>query len=196
MQHLDFGVIGDVGYGKTAMVTRMTSNYFVEKCDSTNTINLDSLLFSSILVQIRFWDCSGNKSTFPMCLSRLQKCDVIIIVFSNWENTLNWLNLVNNQLKNLNAQICLVITKIDVQDNVKRQMSKEFALQYNLMYFETSAKLNYGLERMIWNLTNLQLEKVNQRMLKLELEQDELHDVYLRDNVEFRPIICPRCILL
>ena len=45
-------------------ILRITSKYFEERYNPTNTLDLDSLLLSSILIQIRFWDCSGKMESF------------------------------------------------------------------------------------------------------------------------------------
>lgn len=159
---LRFIVIGDTKVGKTSICSRMSNSSYTDNVAPTIGIDFTTTVIKSDsgkLVKCQFWDTAGCERFRSITKSYYNNIVAAIIVYdtSNKESFLaltSWLKTLNeNRNTDEKIKILLLGNKTDVKP---RQVSfgeaNVFAKSNNLLYFETSAKLNLGVRDSLKNL--------------------------------------------
>lgn len=157
-------LLGDASVGKTSMVGRFVTNQFNEAVETTvgaafSTQSVTSDAGKSIRYEI--WDTAGQerfKSLAPMYY-RNASCAVVVFdltsetSFNRAKEWVKQLSLSNNP----DIVIALAGNKADVpasQRQVKPEAVKQFVLDENLIYLETSAKTGANVQKLFELIAN------------------------------------------
>lgn len=155
-------ILGDSSVGKTCFLLRYSEDTFVE--NHISTIGLDYRLkminlSDNKVVKMQIWDTAGQDRFRAITKNYYKGAHGIILMFDvtsnlSFNNIKNWLVQINENTSD-KIQIVLVGNKIDAPNRrvISKEDGEKLAREYNLKYFETSAKENVNIQETFSYLT-------------------------------------------
>ena len=156
-------LLGDVSVGKTSIASRYCKNSFNEH--HINTIGgayqqQKVVLNNGAMVKLHIWDTSGQERFRAMTNLYYRDAQVAILTYDiTNEGSFNsiefWINELKFKVENENMLLCLVGNKCDVNSNERKVTTtkgKNFAVEHNMIFFETSAKTGEGINESVFFL--------------------------------------------
>jgi len=123
-------------------------------------------------VDLNIWDTAGQERFHTLGPIYYRNSHGAILVYditdaNSFERVQNWVKELRKMLGN-DVVLVIVGNKIDLERNrvVQKQKAEEFSVSVGAKHFETSAKLNQGINEMFSELTKF--------IIKKEQENDEL----------------------
>ena len=183
------GLLGDSTVGKTSICLTYKGIEFKE--NTLFTIGTDK--FDKIIkvengkeIKLVIWDTAGQERFRSIALSAIKSVNGIILVAdltkkSSFINIKMWLEDIQNNFNN--PSLVLFGNKADLTE--KRQVSSEEAKKYaeenGLIYFETSAKTNQGINEGFAYIANQAYKKAEQKLKSgnsknFEIGKDEIKE--------------------
>jgi Ras-related protein Rab-1A len=156
-------LVGDSGVGKTSLFSRYTDDIFTESFISTIGIDfkMKTITVKNKKVRLQIWDTAGQERFRTIVQSYYRGAQSIIIVFDitdikSFENVKCWLSEINKYvLDEQFAQILLVGNKNDLATRaVSYELAKQFAIENQMKYIETSAKSSSNVEKAFLDWAN------------------------------------------
>ena len=158
-------ILGDVSVGKTSIASRYCKNSFNEH--HINTIGgayqqQKVLLGNGSMVKLHIWDTSGQERFRAMTNLYYKDAQVAILIYdikneSSFSSIGFWIRELKYKVENENMILCLVGNKCDVNSNERKVMTtegKKFAIDNNMLFFETSAKTGEGVRDLFFTIAN------------------------------------------
>lgn len=159
-------LLGEGSVGKTSLVTRYIKNTFNERHVTTIQASFLSkrLNIEGQRVTLNIWDTAGQERFHALGPIYYRDSNGALLVYDITDN--NSFVKVKNWVKELRSQLGTTVTlaivgnKIDLERS--RAVSKEEALAYaqsvGAKHYNTSAKLNQGLDELFLDLSRRMLE--------------------------------------
>ena len=154
-------VLGDTSVGKSCLLLRFCDNSFQEA--HLTTIGLDFRLKTINLsdnrkVKIQIWDTAGEDRFRSITRNYYKGAKGILLIFDvtdkdTFEHVRDWIERIHEESPE-GITICLVGNKIDRNEErvISNEEGKKIAEEFNISYFETSAKSNIGVEEVFTHL--------------------------------------------
>ena len=182
-------LLGDSTVGKTSICLTYKGIEFKE--NTLFTIGTDK--FDKIIkvengkeIKLVIWDTAGQERFRSIALSAIKSVNGIILVAdltkkASFINIKMWLEEIQNNFNN--PSLVLFGNKADLTE--KRQVSSEEAKKYaednKLVYFETSAKTNQGINEGFAYIANQAYKKAEQKLnsgkgKNIEIGKDEIKE--------------------
>jgi len=147
-------VVGESGVGKSSLLVRFSENKYYE---TRETIGIDiktkKIIIDNICVKMEIWDTAGQERFKSISKSYFNKAEAVLFVF-DLSNLDSFLQLFDRWIKNRNIDFdnhkfhVLIGTKSDLKNRqVSYEYAKKMADQFNLTYFEVSAKEDNGVDK-------------------------------------------------
>ena len=155
-------LLGDSSVGKTCFLLRYSDDTFVD--NHISTIGLDYRLkmvnlSNQKIIKMQIWDTAGQDRFRAITKNYYRGAHGIILIFDvtsavSFSNIKNWLLQIKENTSD-KIHIALVGNKIDDFSNrtVFKEDAEKLAKEYNLNYFETSAKENINIQETFSYLT-------------------------------------------
>ena len=172
-------LLGDSTVGKTCFLLRYCDKTFQEA--HLSTIGLDYRLKTMTLqngknIKLQIWDTAGQDRFRAITKNYYKGANGIILIYDitnlqSYENVKNWIAQIREQA-NPNVVIYLAGNKIDVVEElrmVKTEDGQKIADEFNLPFYETSAKSGINVNKIFDDL----VEKVDEIYSKLEVPKSE-----------------------
>ena len=149
-------LLGDSKVGKTCFLMRYTDNTFQEM--HMSTIGLDYRLKSMKLssgknVKVQIWDTAGQDRFRAITKNYYKGAHGIILIYDvtnqlSFDNVSNWINQIKEEASD-KVTIFLVGNKIDDVENrkIQTESGKNLAENFQLQFYETSAKTGENVEK-------------------------------------------------
>ena len=149
-------LLGDSKVGKTCFLMRYTDNTFQEM--HMSTIGLDYRLKSMTLksgknVKVQIWDTAGQDRFRAITKNYYKGAHGIILIYDvtnqlSFDNVSNWINQIKEEASD-KVTIFLVGNKIDDVENrkIQTESGKNLAENFQLQFYETSAKTGENVEK-------------------------------------------------
>ena len=149
-------LLGDSTVGKTCFLMRYTDNTFQEI--HMSTIGLDYRLKTMTLnsgkqVKVQIWDTAGQDRFRAITKNYYKGAHGIILIYDvtnqqTFENVTNWINQIKEEASD-KVTIFLVGNKIDDVENrkIQTESGKNLAENFQLQFYETSAKTGENVEK-------------------------------------------------
>lgn len=164
-------VIGDSSVGKTSLVNMFTKSHFSPSVETTigfdvicHTINVDD---SEIILEI--WDTAGQEFFLSMTKSFYKNACGAIVTYdtTNLESFSKIHKWIEELYSVTDAEILLVGTKIDMVNDIQvtSDIITEFAKNNDFMFVETSAKINYNINKCFYDLVYKILNNIDSKLL-------------------------------
>ena len=166
IKRLQVITLGDHTVGKTSILRRFHDGTFT--FSTYPTVGIDfvkkDIKVGKEKVSVKIWDTAGQERFHTITHSFYKQCQGVLLVFDvgskkTFDNIHKWMN---NLKKHADTSIVkyLIGNKVDVD---KREVSLEEAMKvakdYDMCYFETSAKLNKNITEAITSLTQAIYDK-------------------------------------
>lgn len=152
-QPLKVLLVGGSSVGKTCILRRFVEGEFPNKCKATLGLDfkIKSLEVNNQIVKMQLWDTSGQERFRSMTQAYYRGASGIMLVYDvTEENTLttlpDWLGDIANYAPE-DVEVVILGNKSDVGDErvISKEAGEEFAREYGLNYFETSAVDNLNI---------------------------------------------------
>ena len=170
--NLTFKIItlGNPGVGKTSIIQRYLGNSFDD-----NSMSTVGILFSYKVVKLdnnesinlKLIDTGGQEKYRSMSKSYFRNTDGVLFVFSlnnseSFKEITEWIKMFNdnNNGKN-NIPRYLVGNKCDLQKEIEQDKIDAIAKEYDLKYYETSAKTNVEIDKLFEDISNILYQDSN-----------------------------------
>ena len=176
--------LGDPGVGKTSIIRRYSDDEFEENYCSTIGIDVKTKLLEidEQKIRLQIWDTAGQDKFRTISKTYYRGARGIALVFAcNDEKSLNSLKSWMKQIEAYSDDSTVKILIGNKTDTWKRVISNEqgkwVAEEYNIQYFETSAKTGENIDIAFFFLA--------QEMLKRQLDKniiipmDERNGLYI-----------------
>lgn len=172
-------IVGDTCVGKSCLLLRFTSDQFSHVHDLTIGVEFGARVIQVEDKQVKLscWDTAGQESFRSITRSYYRGAAGALLVYDitrreTFEHVLSWLEDARAH-SSTDMAVILVGNKADLEH--RRQVSKEegetFAKEHDLMFIETSAKDNTGVEEAFSKTAASIYEKVKAGALDLTSEQ-------------------------
>jgi len=145
---LKYVLIGDSYVGKSSIVYRYMRNGFNQDITPTICVEFGSKIvnYGDTKYKIHVWDTAGQESFNSITKSYYRNTCVAFIVFSfdneeSFKNVDKWISDLKEFTNNENLIIYLVGNKSELK-------TKYFYNDFNIRYFEVSAKNNIGIDEL------------------------------------------------
>ena len=172
-------LLGDSSVGKTCFLLRYCDKTFQEA--HLSTIGLDYRLKSMLLqngknIKLQIWDTAGQDRFRAITKNYYKGAHGIILIYDvtnlqTFENVKIWVNQIREEA-NPHVLIYLAGNKIDVDEKnkvVKTEEGKKIAEEFNLPFYETSAKNGVNVNKVFEDI----VEKIDEVYSKLEVPKGD-----------------------
>ena len=146
-------LVGDMGVGKTSLISQYIKNIFPENPLPTIAIEFTTKIIqlnTGTKIKLQIWDTTGQEKYKSITSHHYRKALGALLVYdvtrhSSFENCVKWLSELKN-FTDKDCVICLVGNKIDLVEKTKNKREvlqsegESFAKRNNAMFFEVSAK--------------------------------------------------------
>ncbi len=155
--------LGDHMVGKTSILRRFQGNEFI--FTTYTTIGIDFVTKDVAIgdgknkVSVKIWDTAGQDRFHTITHSFYKQCQGVLLVFDvgskkSFENIHKWMNNIQNHADKGIIKY-LVGNKIDNPNReVTAAEAQQVATEYDMKYYETSARLNIQINECINALAN------------------------------------------
>ena len=154
-------LLGDSTVGKTCFLLRYTDDTFLDL--HMATIGLDYRLKTMILddqriVKVQLWDTAGQDKFRAITRNYYKGARGIILIYDitnikSYDNIKKWINEIKEEIS---EQVTIVLIGNKIDNEGERKISKEqgekLANDYNVAFFETSAKTGQGINESVFYL--------------------------------------------
>ena len=170
-------LLGDSAVGKSCLLLRYCENSFQES--HLTTIGLDFRLKTVNLedkrkIKVQIWDTAGEDRFRAITRNYYRGANGIILMYDvtdqkSFEHIRDWVEKIKEDAVE-EIIIYLVGNKIDLNNKriITNEEGKKLAAEYNIKYYETSAKNSIGVEEvflsLIKEMDDLFLEKNNKEV--------------------------------
>ena len=161
-------LLGDSTVGKTCFLLRYTDDTFLDL--HMATIGLDYRLKTMILddhkiVKVQLWDTAGQDKFRAITRNYYKGARGIILIYDvtnvkSYENIKKWINEIKEEIAE-KVTIVLIGNKIDneAERKISKEQGEKLASDYNVQFFEASAKTGKGVNESVFYLVQKIVEK-------------------------------------
>uniref|UniRef100_A0A0B7BKP7 EF-hand domain-containing protein n=1 Tax=Arion vulgaris TaxID=1028688 RepID=A0A0B7BKP7_9EUPU len=167
--------VGDSGVGKSSFIHRFCHQEF--KPNFSTTIGVDfqikTLDVKDSTVILQLWDTAGQERFRSMTKAYFRKADGIIVMYdvaveSTFTSVRNWMNSVQEHVEP-GTVIMLLGNKLDIsEDDAKRPVKQKdglvLAVEWDMLFYETSAKSGTKITESMEALASLLQEKEDKKI--------------------------------
>eukprot|EP01084_Bolivina_argentea_P200596 343016_1 len=148
-------LVGDTGVGKTCVLMSFTSEEYDPDTRSTIGVDLKVKIVHvrGKKIKLTIWDTAGQERFRKLTSAYYHGVQGVVLVYDitrkeTFDNILEWLKEVDIFSTNENVIKIVVGNKIDLDKarKISRNEASGFARQYNMLFFETSAKTKFGIQ--------------------------------------------------
>jgi len=155
-----FLIIGESGVGKTCLLLQFTEGSFTP--NHLTTIGIDFKIKIINLeekhIKLQIWDTAGQERFRTITKTYYKGAHGIMLTYdvtdeNSFKNIRNWVKQIE---QNANNNVCkiLVGNKCDREDRkISYEEGAKLASEFNMHFFETSAKSNYNVNEAFTYLT-------------------------------------------
>ena len=173
-------IIGNSNVGKTSILYKYSSKLLNE--NYVPTVGLDFCTrdenIDNKTIRIKIWDTAGQERYRSLVKCFFHKSQGIILVFDvtnrkSFEDLKIWLDFINSEFydKVYKTPIIILGNKIDLPKRViSKDKANDFSREYNLHYYETSARSGEGIETAIKDLVKKIISKGGNKIGKYNLK--------------------------
>lgn len=147
-------LLGDAGVGKTSLMWRFSDDVFNHTYISTIGIDfkLRTIEVLGQKVRLQVWDTAGQERFHAISVSYYRTAAGIMLVYDitrrrSFENIAKWLRKIDEHAKEDVIKL-LIGNKCDMEHPraVMREEGEKLADEYDMAFFETSAKENESID--------------------------------------------------
>jgi len=181
-------VLGDQFSGKSSILRRYKDNKFI--LNNSATIGVDfissSINHNNNEYTLHIWDTSGQEKFNSIITSYYRNIAVAIIVFDltnlkSFYNLKKWLTNIEYYC-NKDVLIKLIGNKCDETKSVSQRDINLLCRDYNIDYFEVSAKNNINIDNLFKNI----VEDIDSKLINCDLVPSNKNGIMIVDNFKLQ----------
>jgi Ras-related protein Rab-1A len=160
-------LLGGSSVGKSSLMTRYTDDTYTDEINSTigTDFRVKMIKFKSKAIKLQIWDTAGQEKFRSINTTFFRGVHGFIVVFDlnnldSFKNVRLWIDDIKTYCAN-NYSIMLVGNKCDLPRVVQESDIKPLTDEFNISYFETSAKTDAGVSTIFETITELIYQKVS-----------------------------------
>eukprot|EP00434_Breviolum_minutum_P015057 symbB.v1.2.013277.t1/scaffold879.1/size325971/24 len=145
---MKFLLLGDTGVGKSSLLLRFADGIFVQNylCTIGVDFRIRRLTLDGMIIKLHVWDMAGQLR-YGVCNPSFRAIRGGVIVFDitdreSFNNVIHWAEEMQKKTNQEDLCVMLMGNKADLE----QQRAKEFAMQFDMLYMETSAKSKHNVE--------------------------------------------------
>jgi len=147
-------LIGDSGVGKSCVLLRFADDAFTQSFITTIGIDfkVKTIEIDGKVIKLQIWDTAGQEKFKTVSMAYYRGAMGIMLVYDvtddkSFYNIKNWITNIEQHASE-NVERMLIGNKCDRVDDkiIKYEQGKKIAEEYNMKFFETSAKNNINIE--------------------------------------------------
>lgn len=179
-------LLGDYGSGKSCLLSQFTDKNFKTEHDITIGVEFGARLMKvgDIRIKIHIWDTAGQESFRSITRSYYRGSTIIFLVYdiSRVNTFLNipiWLKEIRKEVHS-ETVLVLIGNKID-KENVRQVSTKQgedMAAEYDLLFFETSAKTGSNVDSMFEEAVNQIVKKIK------DMDKSKIHALGIKKSTD------------
>eukprot|EP00826_Nyctotherus_ovalis_P001968 TRINITY_DN10372_c0_g1_i2.p1 TRINITY_DN10372_c0_g1~~TRINITY_DN10372_c0_g1_i2.p1 ORF type:complete len:223 (-),score=61.69 TRINITY_DN10372_c0_g1_i2:166-834(-) len=154
-------VLGNSHVGKTCLILRYTDNRFNSSFASTLGVDFrdKKITVEETPVRFKIWDTSGQERFQTITKGYYEKTMAVILVYDctnrrSYKEIKNWMMQIENHARKDVVKV-LVAAKCDEDARlITREEGEEMAKEYDVAYFETSAKTGMNVDKVFTHVAN------------------------------------------
>ena len=190
-------VVGNSNCGKSSIINRYVNHRF---CDLHElTIGVEYLCKHVTVddkkIHLQIWDCAGHDTFKSITRNYFKNCSIALCVFdlSNQDSLKSVVSHIRDSRQYCEdyATIVLIGNKSDLNNHVSEEDIEYVCEEYNVCYFEVSAKLNRNVSEMFEAV----IKKVLYKIQKGVFDPDKPLRVCTVSPVAQNPVHTECCIL-
>ena len=148
IKELKIVILGDVGVGKTNIITRYLNNKFNEDSVTTNGASymMKKLIIDNVTYRLNVWDTAGQEKFHSVTKMLIQDVNILILCYSivnrsTFENLDYWYKIISD-ICGTKFVLAVVGNKNDLYESeeVKEEEGKNYADKHNAYFKLVSAK--------------------------------------------------------
>ena len=155
---LKFIFIGDYSTGKTSILKRIITGEFDKTYEPTIGVDYNSkiIYYKDAGFKINIWDSAGQEKYKSLAKSYVKNANIIFIVYdvnkeSSFTNVKMWYDYIKESIDEKKVKFILIGNKIDLEKKVSTEQGKKLADEYDMLFFEVSAKKNDNMKKMFYH---------------------------------------------
>jgi small GTP-binding protein len=160
-------VIGESAVGKSCLLLRYTENHFTETFMTTIGVDFKTkfLTIDGKSVKLQIWDTAGQEKFRSITKAYYRGAHGILVVFDisrrdTFNQTKVWIDSIrDSSADSTPIDVILVGNKCDLERAVSREEGEALAREFQLSYFETSAKEAVNVENAFVSLATMALKR-------------------------------------
>ena len=161
-------ILGEYGAGKTCLLLRFTDDTYIDNHLLTLGIDFKERVINinNLFIKLKIWDTGGQERFKTINRLTFNKSNGFIFAYdvtdrNSFRNVRNWVRRVEAHSKT-NIIRVLVGNKCDKSDRVvTEEEGKKLADEFNMNYFETSAKTNQNVNEVFYFLAQELYKNIN-----------------------------------
>jgi Ras-related protein Rab-2A len=201
-------IIGDSHVGKSSIMTQFVDKKFNYNHDMTIGVDFSSTIINvnKRKIKINIWDTAGQGAFRSITRSYYKSSAAIFLVYDitniqSFNSLDRWYHEINQNINSTyNPQIILIGNKADQEE--KRQVAyntgNNFAIKYNMFFFETSAKTTHNIDKIFIRATEDILAKIDSDILNINDSdnmrlagiQRGLSESFILDDIKSKKYTC------
>ncbi|KAH0789581.1 ras-related protein Rab-13 [Histomonas meleagridis] len=158
-------ILGESAVGKSCLLLRFVDDKFNETFLTTIGIDFKvrHMEIDGKKVKLQIWDTAGQEKFKTITKAYYRGANGILIVFDltnrdSFEQTKNWMDSITEAMSDP-VDIVLVGNKCDMDRKISREEAETKAKEFNVPYFETSAKENINIDATFLELAKMILKR-------------------------------------
>ncbi len=186
-------IIGESGVGKTCLLLQFTEGSFTT--NHLTTIGIDFKIkiinLEEKQIKLQIWDTAGQERFRTITKTYYKGAHGIILTYdvtdeNSFKNVRNWVKQIE---QNAQTNVCKVLVgnKCDREDRkVSYEEGAKLAKEFNMQFFETSAKSNYNVNETFTFLTkeilNSQCKDKDSQSNTISIDNKKDNSKSIKDN--------------
>ena len=165
---LKFIIIGDSGVGKSNILLRYTRDKFNEEFQSTIGVEfgVKNLQIEDKIYRVQIWDTAGQQNFRSVTRAYYKNSVCACVVYDitskkTFESIKSWIEDCRKQCPKT-ILLVLIGNKVDLENEreVSYEEGADFAKQYEMFFYETSAKTGKNIDEVFIKTTNEIAKKI------------------------------------
>jgi len=158
-------LVGDHNVGKSSLIRRFCLDQFEASSEHAGNIAVQAKIVhvDGLTVTLSVWDVAAKERADVLRDTFLQNAQAVALVYDvtepqSLEHLANWRRDISPLVPKV--RFCVAGNKIDLKRSVSREQGEAWARREGLLYIETSAKSNSGVENLFTILARRALHLV------------------------------------
>lgn len=169
--------VGDSGVGKSSFIHRFCNDNFNPTFSATIGVDFQvkSLILGGQSIVLQLWDTAGQERFRSITKQYFRKADGVVIMYdvnseATYTNVRNWMESVQEGVEE-GTVVLLVGNKTDIAESesdraVKTKDGNKLSVEYDGIFFETSAKMGNNVKESMEAMASILKEKEDKEIEK------------------------------